>query len=103
MGVRVVFVGVRCGPRLPQRRGRLPLSRRAFGRPHARLPAHPHDRARALDPRPPQLESIVAAGPHVFVSLQAEVPPQAELKIGGVGGFMPYKAVVELIAASQTP
>jgi len=50
-----------------------------------------------------QLGEIVKAGPHVFVSLQAEVPPQHEMKIGGVGGFMPYKAVVELIAASNTP
>ncbi|KAI8474515.1 MAG: MAP kinase phosphatase 6 [Monoraphidium minutum] len=50
-----------------------------------------------------QLEAIVAAGARVFVCLQAEVPPQREMRIGGVDGFLPYKAVVELIAASQTP
>ncbi|KIY99455.1 MAP kinase phosphatase 6 [Monoraphidium neglectum] len=50
-----------------------------------------------------QLDAIISAGPHVFVSLQAELPPQAEMRIGGVNGFMPYKAVAELIAAARTP
>lgn len=50
-----------------------------------------------------QLEAIVTAGPRVFVSLQAELPPQAGMRVGGVDGFLPYKATVELIAASLTP
>lgn len=50
-----------------------------------------------------QIEEIIKAGPHVFASLQAELPPQAEMKIGGHDGFLPYKAVVELVAAANTP
>ena len=56
-----------------------------------------HDQAEA------QLEAIIVAGPRVFVCLQAEVPPQAEMRVGGAGGFLPYKAAAELIAASHTP
>ncbi|KAI8471555.1 MAG: MAP kinase phosphatase 6 [Monoraphidium minutum] len=50
-----------------------------------------------------QIEAILSAGPHVFVSLEAELPPQGRMPIGGQGGVMPYKAVVELVAAAHTP
>lgn len=50
-----------------------------------------------------QIDKIITAGPHVFISLQGELPPQGEMKIGGQDGFLPYKPVVELIAASHTP
>jgi hypothetical protein len=39
----------------------------------------------------------------VFVSLQAELPPQERMRIGGAEGFLPYKATAELIAAANTP
>lgn len=50
-----------------------------------------------------QIKEILEAGLNTFVSLQAEVPPQSEMKLKGVGGFMPYKAVVELEAAALNP
>jgi hypothetical protein len=39
----------------------------------------------------------------VFACLQAELPPQGAMPIGGRGGFLPYKPVVELMAAAHTP
>ena len=46
-----------------------------------------------------QISAILTAGITTFVSLQAEVPPQLEMPIGGVDGFIPYKATADLIAA----
>jgi len=48
-----------------------------------------------------QLEKILKEGVTTFVSLQAEIPPQEEMKIGGKAGFLPYKATAELIQASM--
>ena len=31
-----------------------------------------------------------------FVSLQQELPPQGEVKIGGVAGFLPYKPTAQV-------
>lgn len=50
-----------------------------------------------------QVEAIVLAGATVFVSLQEELPPQKDMTIGGANGYLPYKAVVELMAAAHTP
>jgi hypothetical protein len=68
-----------------------------------RYPYVEPSRCASYDQGEAQLDDIMAAGVHVFVSLQAEVPPQGDMKVGGVGGFMPYKAVAELIAAANTP
>ena len=64
---------------------------------HLHAPTHPPAHP------PVQVEAIITAGPHVFVSLEGELPPQGAMRIGGQGGFTPYKAVVELMAAAHTP
>jgi hypothetical protein len=46
-----------------------------------------------------QLQAILETGITEFVSLQAEVPPQADMPVRGVKGFMPYKATADLMAA----
>uniref|UniRef100_A0A383V636 Tyrosine specific protein phosphatases domain-containing protein n=1 Tax=Tetradesmus obliquus TaxID=3088 RepID=A0A383V636_TETOB len=48
-----------------------------------------------------KLEQILKAGITTFMSLQAEVPAQAELALRGVNGFMPYKSAAELIKHSM--
>jgi hypothetical protein len=50
-----------------------------------------------------QLEAILNAGITTFVCLQAEIPPQKEMPIGGVDGFLPYKATADLMAAGERP
>ncbi|KAG2484751.1 hypothetical protein HYH03_016498 [Edaphochlamys debaryana] len=47
-----------------------------------------------------QLERILETGVTTFVSLQAEVPAQEEMKLSGKSGFLPYKATADLIRAS---
>mmetsp|Transcript_18848 Transcript_18848/g.52798 ORF Transcript_18848/g.52798 Transcript_18848/m.52798 type:complete len:321 (-) Transcript_18848:255-1217(-) len=47
-----------------------------------------------------QLEKILRAGITTFVSLQAELPPQEQMKLGGLNGFLPYKATAELIKSA---
>jgi len=47
-----------------------------------------------------QLEALIQAGITTFVSLQEEVPPQDAMRLGGVGGFLPYKATATLLAAA---
>ncbi|KAK9866935.1 hypothetical protein WJX84_005659 [Apatococcus fuscideae] len=44
-----------------------------------------------------QLREILQAGIDTFVCLQAELPPQAELRNAGMGGFLPYKATASLL------
>lgn len=48
-----------------------------------------------------KLQQILKAGITSFISLQAEVPSQDELRLAGVNGFMPYKAAAELIKHSM--
>lgn len=48
-----------------------------------------------------KLQQILKAGITSFISLQAEVPSQDDLRLAGVGGFMPYKAAAELIKHSM--
>jgi alanine transaminase len=44
------------------------------------------------------------AGVRTFFSLQAELPPQSAMPVGGAGGgFLPYKAAAELIHAALSP
>lgn len=33
--------------------------------------------------------------------MQGEIPPQAEMRIGGVGGFIPYAATASLVASAM--
>jgi hypothetical protein len=49
-----------------------------------------------------QVEAIVGAGVTAFVCLQAELPPQAELPLGGRGGFLPYRPTATLVAVAQS-
>ena len=37
----------------------------------------------------------------IHVSVQGEIPPQQEMKIGGVGGFVPYAATASLVASAM--
>eukprot|EP00879_Flechtneria_rotunda_P015665 GHRR01016387.1.p1 GENE.GHRR01016387.1~~GHRR01016387.1.p1 ORF type:complete len:259 (+),score=46.07 GHRR01016387.1:204-980(+) len=48
-----------------------------------------------------QLEEILQAGINTYVSLQAEVPEQSQMRLAGVNGFMPYKSAAELIKHSM--
>jgi hypothetical protein len=50
-----------------------------------------------------QLVALVGAGVTTFVSLQAELPPQGEMSLAGVGGFLPYRATATLVAAAAAP
>ncbi|GBF96717.1 MAP kinase phosphatase [Raphidocelis subcapitata] len=49
------------------------------------------------------LDEIVTRGARVFAAVMDEAPPQGKLPIGGRGGYVPYKPVVELIAAAHAP
>lgn len=49
-----------------------------------------------------QIEAIVAAGPTTFVCLQAELPPQEEMRLAGVDGFLSYRAAVQGVAAARS-
>lgn len=50
-----------------------------------------------------QVRRILEAGINTFISLQAELPPQDAMTVGGSAGFLPYKSVTELVAASMNP
>ena len=39
--------------------------------------------------------------PGPFPPHQAELPPQGEIPIGGIDGYLPYRATAQLIAASM--
>ena len=47
-----------------------------------------------------QLDEIMRAGITRFVCLQAELPPQADMPVGGKDGFLPYRPTATLIAAA---
>lgn len=49
-----------------------------------------------------QLKQLLDAGVTTFVCLQDELPPQDKMRIGGVNGFLPYRATVQLLAASMS-
>jgi alanine transaminase len=46
------------------------------------------------------LEALITAGVTTFISLQEEIPPQGEMPLKGVGGFLPYKPAATLIATA---
>lgn len=37
------------------------------------------------------------------LSTQAEIPPQGEMRLGGVDGFIPYRASATLLATAMSP
>jgi len=49
-----------------------------------------------------QLAAILDTGVTAFVCLQAELPPQSDLPVGGVGGFLPYRPTVTLMASARS-
>lgn len=49
-----------------------------------------------------QLKAIIAAGITTFVSLQQELPPQHEMRLAGIDGFLPYRAPAQIIAAGRS-
>jgi len=65
----------------------------------------------AVEPPPPERDGSAAAsanrgnpgaGVRTFFSLQAELPPQSAMAVGGAaGGFLPYKSAAELIHAGM--
>lgn len=48
------------------------------------------------------LRQILEAGITHFVSLQAELPPQQDMRMAGLTGFLPYHATASLLAASMS-
>jgi alanine transaminase len=47
-----------------------------------------------------QIEAILGVGITRFVCLQAELPPQEALPVGGKDGFLPYRPTATLVAAA---
>eukprot|EP00775_Hariotina_reticulata_P002352 gene2352-2658_t len=48
-----------------------------------------------------KLQQILDTGVTTFMSLQAEVPEQSQMRLAGLNGFMPYKSAAELIKHSM--
>lgn len=46
------------------------------------------------------IRQIITAGATTFVCLQAEVPCQSEMRIGGEGGYLPYRPSATIMASS---
>lgn len=71
--------------------GRLLLGRYPYCEP---------SRCKSRDEGEVQLKELVQdAGVTAFICLQDELPPQDDMTIGGKGGFLPYKATAQLMAA----
>lgn len=47
-----------------------------------------------------QIEAIMGTGVATFVCLQAELPPQEEMRLAGVDGFLSYRAAAQLVGAA---
>lgn len=47
-----------------------------------------------------QIEEIMRTGVGTFVSLQAEIPQQEKMRLAGVEGFLPYRGIVQSLAAA---
>ena len=72
---------------------------------HVMLGRYPYvepSRCHTRDQGDSQLETIMHAGPTTFVCLQSEVPPQDQIRLAGVDGFLPYRAAAQLVAASMS-
>ncbi|KAL4423893.1 hypothetical protein ABPG75_001194 [Micractinium tetrahymenae] len=74
--------------------GRVMLGRYPFVEP---------SRCRSRDVGEEQLRQLLAAGITTFVSLQAEIPEQSAMRIGGVDGFVPYRPSATLLATALSP
>lgn len=74
--------------------GRLMLGRYPFIEP---------SRCRSREMGEAQLKQLLEAGITTFICLQEELPPQAELTVGGHNGFQAYKPIAGLLAASLAP
>lgn len=72
--------------------GRLMLGRYPFIEPSRRLTREQGEQ---------QLAQILTAGVTTFISLQAELPEQSQIPAGGVGGFLAYRPVADLILSSM--
>lgn len=66
-----------------------------------RYPYVEPSRCKSYEEGEAKLEALLKAGITSFVSLQAEVPAQEQLRLAGVNGFMPYKSAAELIKHSM--
>ena len=67
-----------------------------------RYPFIEPSRCKTRDEGEAQLAVILDAGVTAFVCLQAELPPQADLPVGGQGGFLPYRPTVTLMASARS-
>jgi hypothetical protein len=47
-----------------------------------------------------QIETIMRAGVYTFACLQGELPPQEEISLAGVNGFLSYRAAAQLCGAA---
>eukprot|EP00884_Botryococcus_braunii_P013378 jgi/Botrbrau1/22040/Bobra.0024s0052.1 len=67
---------------------------------------YPHvepSRCRTHDKGDEQIQELLEkAGIRTFVSLQAETPPQEEMKVGGVRGFIPYAPTAKIFIHTLT-
>lgn len=73
-------------------RGRLMLGRYPFVEPSRVLDRQTGER---------QISEILDAGITTFVCLQAELPPQAKIPVGGYNGFLSYAPVASLMAKAR--
>ncbi|BDA45071.1 probable cyclin-dependent kinase inhibitor 3 at C-terminar half [Coccomyxa sp. Obi] len=68
-----------------------------------RYPYVEPSRCRTHDQGEAQVQQILQqGGVTTFISLQAEVPPQAEMTMGGVNGFVPYASVATLLVSAMS-
>lgn len=67
-----------------------------------RYPFVEPSRCRTRDEGDAQIEAIIKAGITTFVCLQEEIPPQSEIRLAGVDGFLPYRGSAQIIASSQS-
>lgn len=68
-----------------------------------RYPFVEPSRCSSRDKGEKQLQRILEAGIQTFVCLQGELPPQKDMLMKGVDGFLPYKSTAELIKRSLNP
>lgn len=68
-----------------------------------RYPFVEPSRCRSREVGEEQLRQLIAAGVTTFISLQAEIPEQSAMRIGGVDGFVPYRASATLLATAMSP
>ncbi|CAL5229819.1 g13221 [Coccomyxa viridis] len=71
---------------------------------HVMLGRYPYvepSRCRTHEQGEEQLAQILNEGITTFICLQGEIPPQQEMRIGGVRGFVPYAATASLLASAM--